>query len=113
MSKSETPGTSTSGAEVTNISRHGFWLLVDGRELFLSFEEFPWFKSAKEVEAILNIDRPQPHHLCWPDLDRRSCGGLDRAPRAVPTKGQGRIGTRQAGRSAEAGRSQSLQEKTA
>jgi len=68
MSKSETPGTSTSGAEVTNISRHGFWLLVDGRELFLSFEEFPWFKSAS-VEAILNIDRPQPHHLCWPDLD--------------------------------------------
>jgi hypothetical protein len=27
--------------EVTNISRHGFWILLDDRELFLPFEEFP------------------------------------------------------------------------
>lgn len=27
------PGTSTSTVEVTNISKHGFWLLLDGREL--------------------------------------------------------------------------------
>lgn len=62
------PGTATSAPEVTNISRHGFWLLLDGRELFLSFEQFPWFKSAA-VEAILNVERPQPHHLRWPKLD--------------------------------------------
>jgi hypothetical protein len=35
------PGSTTSEAEVTNISRHGFWLLVDGQELFLPFAEFP------------------------------------------------------------------------
>jgi hypothetical protein len=29
-------GTNTSTAEVTNISKHGFWLALDGRELFLS-----------------------------------------------------------------------------
>jgi len=68
MSKSERPGLSTSEPEVTNISRHGFWLLVDERELFLTFEEFPWFKAAS-VEAILNVEQPQPHHLYWPDLD--------------------------------------------
>ena len=62
------PGTVTSAAEVTNISRHGFWLLLDDRELFLSFEEFPWFKSAA-VEAIIDVERPQPHHLYWPTLD--------------------------------------------
>jgi hypothetical protein len=35
------PGTSTSAVEVTNISKHGFWLLLDGHELFLSFDHFP------------------------------------------------------------------------
>ncbi len=62
------PGSVTSKAEVTNISRHGFWLLVDDRELFLPFEEFPWFTDAT-VGAILNVERPHPHHLRWPVLD--------------------------------------------
>jgi hypothetical protein len=58
----------TSATEVTNISRHGFWLLLEDRELFLPFEEFPWFRSAS-VGAILNVERPHPHHLYWPELD--------------------------------------------
>jgi hypothetical protein len=62
------PGAATSEVEVTNISQHGFWLLLDGRELFLPFEEFPWFKRAT-VEAILRLERPTPRHLRWPDLD--------------------------------------------
>jgi Protein of unknown function (DUF2442) len=62
------PGTATSAAEVTNISKHGFWMLIDGRELFLSFEEFPWFKQAT-VGAILRVERPTPEHLYWPELD--------------------------------------------
>lgn len=66
--RSEKPGTATSEVEVTNISRHGVWILLDDRELFLAFEEFPWFKDAA-VGAILNVERPQPHHLFWPDLD--------------------------------------------
>ena len=61
-------GPATSEAEVTNISKHGFWLLVDGRELFLPFAEFPWFKQAP-VDAILRLDRPTPGHLHWADLD--------------------------------------------
>ena len=62
------PGTATSAAEVTNISKHGFWMLIDGRELFLPFEQFPWFKEAT-VAAILRLERPAPGHLRWPDLD--------------------------------------------
>lgn len=63
------PGTVISAeVEVTNISRHGFWLLLEERELFLSFDDFPWFKSAP-VEAILEVQQPQPHHLYWPILD--------------------------------------------
>jgi hypothetical protein len=62
------PGSATSAAEVTNISKHGFWMLIDGRELFLAFEDFPWFKQAP-VEAILRLERPAPGHLYWPELD--------------------------------------------
>ena len=62
------PGSAISEAEVTNISRHGFWVFLGDRELFLPFEEFPWFKGAP-VGAILNVERPQAHHLYWPDVD--------------------------------------------
>jgi hypothetical protein len=62
------PGAAISQTEVTNISAHGFWLLLDKRELFLPFEEYPWFKRAP-VEAILRLQRPHPNHLYWPDLD--------------------------------------------
>ncbi len=53
---------------MTNISPHGFWILIDDRELFLPFDEFPWFKSAK-IEEIVELERPQPDHLRWPQLD--------------------------------------------
>jgi hypothetical protein len=43
-------------------------VLVDDRELFLPFDEFPWFKAAA-VQAIHNVERPQSEHLYWPDLD--------------------------------------------
>lgn len=66
--KSRTRVRSISETEVTNISKHGFWLLLDDRELFLPFNEFPWFRKAP-VSAILNVERPQPDHLYWPDLD--------------------------------------------
>ena len=38
-------GISTSVVEVTNISQHGFWLLLNGEELFLPFAQFPWFRN--------------------------------------------------------------------
>ena len=66
--KSKMRGANTSDAEVTNISKHGFWLLVGEKELFLPFREFPWFQGAS-VSAILNVEQPQPHHLYWPELD--------------------------------------------
>ncbi len=66
--RSEQLGAATSGLEVTNISRVGFWILLDERELFLPFEKFPWFRQAS-VAAILKVERPHPGHLFWPDLD--------------------------------------------
>ena len=61
-------GKHTSSVEITNISAHGFWILFDERELFLSFEIFPWFEDAN-MGAILHAERPQPYHLYWPELD--------------------------------------------
>ena len=67
-SRSAKPGHDTSEVEVTNISRHGFWLLLGGRELFLSFRDFPWFAEVA-VSKILNVEHPSSDHLYWPDLD--------------------------------------------
>jgi hypothetical protein len=66
--KSEQLGANTSAVEVVGISPHGVWLLLDDTEHFLPFEHFPWFRDAA-VGEVLNVERPQPHHLYWPDLD--------------------------------------------
>lgn len=63
-----TPGTSISAVEVTNISQHGFWLLLKDEELFLPFNEFPWFRDVA-VGKILHVELPSPNHLYWPELD--------------------------------------------
>ncbi len=66
--KSETIGQNILEVEVVNISRHGFWIFVQGKEYFLAFEEFPWFKDAT-IQSILNVQLLHQHHLHWPDLD--------------------------------------------
>ncbi len=66
--RSEMRGIRTSGVEVTNVSPHGFWLLVDEREFFVPFEGFPWFEDAT-VRQLTQVERPSPHHLYWPALD--------------------------------------------
>lgn len=66
--KSGEPGESISVPEVTNISGHGLWLLMDREELFLPFTQFPWFRNAS-VDAVLHVERPSRDHLYWPDLD--------------------------------------------
>jgi hypothetical protein len=66
--KSETLGRDTSEVEVTQISKHGIWLLLEDKEHFLSFDNFPWFKDAA-VSAIHNVEVLNEHHLYWPDLD--------------------------------------------
>lgn len=62
------PGTSTFQVEVSNVSRHGFWLLAGDEELFLPFEHFPWFRAAT-IEQVSTVERPTADHLYWPLLD--------------------------------------------
>jgi len=61
-------GKSTSAVEVTNISPHGFWLLIGEKERFVSFKAFPWFREAT-ISALTRVELPRAHHLYWPELD--------------------------------------------
>ena len=62
------PGATTSATEVTNISKHGLWLLTPEGEYVLSFADYPWFRLAP-VAHTLNLEEPVPGHYHWPDLD--------------------------------------------
>ena len=62
------PGTITLVAEVTNISKNGFGLLLGDEELLVPFDQFPWFKQAT-VAQITEVTWPTPDHLYWPHLD--------------------------------------------
>jgi hypothetical protein len=62
------PGTTTFAAEVTHISKHGFWLLLADEELLVPFDQFPWFRKGT-IEQISEVQWPSPDHLYWPMLD--------------------------------------------
>ena len=61
-------GADISKVEVLNVSPHGFWLLVGGREFFLAFADFPWFRGAT-LQQLFAIELSHGDHLYWPELD--------------------------------------------
>ncbi|MBA3775812.1 MAG: DUF2442 domain-containing protein [Betaproteobacteria bacterium] len=83
-------GSSTSVAEITHVSKHGFWLLLDQEELLVPFLEFPWFKQAT-IEQLSDVQWPSPNHLYWPQLDVDLSVESIRNPAAFPlvAKAQG------------------------
>ena len=66
--KSAKLGKHTSNVEITNVSKHGFWLLIGNKERFVPFDQFPWFRDAA-IGQLTNVQMPSAHHLYWPDLD--------------------------------------------
>lgn len=66
--KLKTHGKSTSEVEVTHLDMHGLWLWLKGKEYFLSYDEYPWFKEAK-IKDVLNVKFLHGFHLHWPKLD--------------------------------------------
>ena len=77
------PGIAISEPEITNISQHGFWLLLEDEELFLPFALFPWFRGAT-IEQITTVEMPAPEHLYWPLLDVDLCPDAVRSPEKYP-----------------------------
>ena len=61
-------GNSIFPVEITHISSHGVWLLTPTEELFMSYEDFPWFKN-QPVKAILHVEEVSPNHFYWPEID--------------------------------------------
>ncbi len=62
------PGNGTLMVEVTNVSIHGFWLLLQEKEVFLPFAQFPWFQQAS-IGKLAHVELLSPQHLYWPELD--------------------------------------------
>jgi hypothetical protein len=77
------PGATTSEAEVTNVSKHGLWLLLGDEELHLAFADFPWFRSAT-IDQLSDVQRPTAGHLYWPQLDVDLAVESIRDPAAFP-----------------------------
>jgi len=65
---SQAPGNITSTVGVTNVSGHGLWLLTPGKELFLSYEDFPWFRD-QTIRSVTNVEQVSTGHFYWPDID--------------------------------------------
>jgi len=62
------PGKAISEVEVSNISIHGIWLYIKGKEYFLAYSEYPWFRDAR-LSEIQNVELHHNTHLYWPKLD--------------------------------------------
>jgi len=76
-------GITTLAAEVTHVSKHGFWLLLNEEELLVPFEQFPWFKKAS-IDQLTDVLRPTHDHLYWPQLDADLSVESIRNPAAFP-----------------------------
>jgi hypothetical protein len=83
--KLETLGQNISTVEVTNISSHGIWILAGEDEMFLPYENFPWFKDVP-IKQILNLEQPLVNHFYWPDLDVDLSTEIIKNPERFPIK---------------------------
>ncbi|MCA9400631.1 MAG: DUF2442 domain-containing protein [Candidatus Omnitrophica bacterium] len=66
--KSKKLGRNISKVNILNISQFGIWLMVNAKEYFLPYRDFPWFQKAT-LSQIHNAKLLHGHHLYWPDLD--------------------------------------------
>jgi len=69
--------------EISHVSQHGLWVLLDAEELFLPFEQFPWFRSAT-IDQICAVERPTENRLYWRQLDIDLSVPSIRDPAAFP-----------------------------
>ena len=61
MVKSFAHGKNTFVVEVTNISKHGIWLLTHDKELFMSYEDFPCFNN-QIIASITHVEEKRLGH---------------------------------------------------
>ncbi len=61
-------GVAISHSEITSIGAMGFWLLVDDKEYFVPFEDYPVFMNAT-VAQIYAVERLGLSQFHWPEID--------------------------------------------
>ena len=67
MSSSKT-GTNISDCNITAINDLGLWILLNDREYFLPFLDYPGFREAS-IDQIFNVQWIKPSQLRWEALD--------------------------------------------
>ncbi len=83
--RSSALGKNTSEIEVTHVSAYGIWLLTQDEELFMPYEDFPWFKE-QTIGAILNVEELSPDHYYWPTIDVDLTKEIIKHPDRFPLK---------------------------
>jgi len=78
-------GKNTLVVEVTNVSTHGIWLLNQKGELFMSYDDFPWFKN-QTIKSIINIEELSSGHYYWPDINVDLTDKMIEHPERFPLK---------------------------
>ena len=78
-------GKNTLAVEVTNVSAHGVWLLTYNGELFMPFDNFPWFKN-QTIKSIINVEELSSGHYYWPDIDVDLTEEMIEHPERFPLK---------------------------
>ena len=58
----------SASVEVQGVQKHGIWIFVKGKEYFLPYQTYPWFRNARTRE-IQNVKLTNGYHLYWPALD--------------------------------------------
>jgi hypothetical protein len=58
----------TISVSVENITPFGIWLFVQGKEYFLSYQDYPYFQD-QVLSSIQNVQLLHGYHLYWPELD--------------------------------------------
>jgi len=61
--------------------------LARDKELFLPYEDFPWFKD-QPVKVILNVQEPSTGHFFWPDIDVDLTEEMIEHPERFPLRAQ-------------------------
>jgi hypothetical protein len=65
---SNAAGKNISEIEVQNVSKYGIWLFIRGREYYMPYDKFPWFKKAN-ISQIIDVSFSPNGNLHWPQLD--------------------------------------------
>lgn len=54
--------------EVTNISPNGIWILTNGKEYFISYNDYPVFETAS-IKQIAAVTTDCSGNLHWEEID--------------------------------------------